>query len=190
MLSVPFSLGSTTISSTNVVGKGGLTHLFSALARNCRSSISFDHLPVPFTYISRGLIGNDRMIFRRKVLTASVHSDVSVPNIFTPMSLSKVILISNKVIGGCPMSITLTVKTSCVVKISIRDPLLGTSRLGSIGSVFRRVVGLRKRGGCHRGLHGASILVGISIANCSTTDFAGRTVSALVIQKRHTTVSD
>lgn len=189
MFSLPFNGGTGARTMKKLVGKRGLTGLFDRLAMKCRSSVSFGGLPVPFTYISRGVMGNGRMGFRGNMLTATVQTDVTVPKMFAPIQLSDVILISKNIMGGCPMGMTHTVKTSVVVKISIRGSLGPTGRLGDANDVLKRLVGLVKLRLCGGGLGRASACVGISIRKCSTTDFAPDTISALVHQKRRTTLT-
>lgn len=188
MISLPFKLRGGSQIVSKIIGNRGLRGLFSSLAVNCRSSISFGSFLVPFTYITISVIDNGSCMFRGNDLPLTVHTDVTVPTIFAPIQLSDVILISNKLGGGCPISITLTVKTSVIVNISLTaDSLHDCSHLRSPNSVTARVVTLRNCSGCRQGHSQASLLFHPSVRPCHSSDFTPTTLSAVLREKRTST---
>jgi len=64
----------------------------------------FDQLPIPFRCVATDLVSGDSVVFDKGSLSTAMRATMSLPGVFTPVKLDRMVLVDGGVLDNIPLT--------------------------------------------------------------------------------------
>jgi NTE family protein len=136
----------------------------------------FDHLPIPFRAVATDLVTGEAVVLARGSLGDSLRASMSVPGVFSPVSIDGRLLVDGGMANNLPVSVVREMGADIVIAVDISTPLLTEEQLTSVLSVTEQLTGFLTRRSTEQqiaSLGPRDLLIVPELGDFSSADFAG-----------------
>lgn len=105
----------------------------------------FDKLPIPFRAIATDLVTGEEVVLAKGSLPDSLRASMSVPGVFSPVSIDDRLLVDGGMANNLPVSIVREMGADIVIAVDIASPLLTRDKLKSVFSVTEQLTNFLTR---------------------------------------------
>jgi NTE family protein len=132
---------------------------------------SFNDLPIPFACVATDLVYAEEHVFREGPLDLALRSTMSLPGIFTPVSVDGHIYVDGGLMNNIPVSVAKSMGADLVLGIHLQTaPLKPDATLSSfavLGESIEAVIAANER----RAMSQADIIVNVPLQKYTSMDF-------------------
>ena len=132
---------------------------------------SFNDLPIPFACVATDLVYQEEHVFRDGPLDLALRSTMSLPGIFTPVSVDGHIYVDGGLMNNIPVSVAKSMGADIVLGIHLQTaPLKPDATLSSfavLGESIEAVIAANER----RAMSQADIIVSVPLQKYTSLDF-------------------
>ncbi|HSM69573.1 MAG TPA: patatin-like phospholipase family protein, partial [Xanthomonadales bacterium] len=136
----------------------------------------FDRLPIPFRAVATDLVTGEAVVLARGSLGDSLRASMSVPGVFSPVSIDGRLLVDGGMANNLPISVVREMGADIVIAVDISTPLLTEEQLTSVLSVTEQLTGFLTRRTTEQQialLGPRDLLIVPELGDFSSADFAG-----------------
>jgi NTE family protein len=136
----------------------------------------FDHLPIPFRAVATDLVTGEEVVLSRGSLGDSLHASMSVPGVFSPVSIGGRLLVDGGMANNLPVSVVREMGADIVIAVDISAPLLTEEQLTSLLSVTEQLTSFLTRRTTEQqiaSLGPRDLLIVPDLGDFSSVDLAG-----------------
>lgn len=136
----------------------------------------FDRLPIPFRAVATDLVSGEEVVLSRGSLGDSLRASMSVPGVFSPVSIGGRLLVDGGMANNLPVSVVREMGADIVIAVDISAPLLTEEQLTSMLSVTEQLTNFLTRRTTEQqiaSLGPNDLLIVPELGDFSSVDFAG-----------------
>lgn len=115
-------------------------NLLSSLSVGYQDSLSFSRLPIPFACVAGDVASGDAKYWGSGDLVTAMRSSMSVPGLFDPVRVGKMVLVDGGVRNNFPADIARAVGADYVIGIELSDAAPDYDEIRNIGNVLGRFI--------------------------------------------------
>ena len=144
---------------------------------------NFDNLPIPFRAVATDLVTGEEVVLSSGSLPDSIRASMSVPGVFSPVTIDDHILVDGGMSNNLPVSVVREMGADIVIAVDISSPLLQKDQLTSVFSVTEQLTNFLTRRSTDQQialLSEKDILIVPDLGNFSSADFDE---AAKIVQK-------
>lgn len=148
-----------------------LSLLLSRLTMAYSGDIDFDQLPTPFRCVATDLVSGKSIVFAKGSLPVAMRSTMSLPGIFTPVKLDKMVLVDGGVLDNIPVDAVRDMGATVVIAIAFENPKVNPSQIKSLSDVMQQTISLVVAKNEQRSLTEADLVIAVNTKRFSATDY-------------------
>lgn len=190
VLSIPFSFKSSHVSDAGIIKGTNLARLFSILTDGYQDSTSFSRLPIPFACVSENLVDGSEVVFHRGILATAMRSSMSIPGVFAPVELNKMVLVDGGMVNNYPVDVALAMGADLVIGVDVQSPLLDASELKSLKDVFGQIINLQGEKKYRENLRKTNVHIKVDVTGYSAASFTKEAIDTLIVRGEHAAMAD
>ena len=115
-------------------------NLLSSLSAGYQDSISFSRLPVPFACVAGDIASGDAKYWGDGEIVTAMRSSMSVPGLFNPVRVGKMVLVDGGVRNNYPADIARAVGADYVIGIELSDAAPDYDEIRNLGNILGRFI--------------------------------------------------
>ena len=136
----------------------------------------FDRLPIPFRAVATDLVTGDEVVLSRGSLGDSLRASMSVPGVFSPVSIGGRLLVDGGMANNLPVSVVREMGADVVIAVDVSAPFLTEEQLTSVLSVTEQLTNFLTRRTTDQQIASLSprdLLIVPELGDFSSVDLAG-----------------
>lgn len=144
------------------------------LSRNmlAYSSVSnFDDLPTPFRCVATDLVSGERVVLKQGVLARALRATMSLPAVFTPVTMDGMVLVDGAVVENIPVDVVREMGAQFVIAVAFTNPSVNAERLKTVSEVLRQTIDVVVSQNERRSLAHADLVISIDTSRFSGSDY-------------------
>jgi NTE family protein len=144
------------------------------LSRNtlAYSSVTdFDDLPTPFRCVATDLVTGERVVLKQGVLARALRATMSLPAVFTPVTLDGMVLVDGGVVENIPVEVVREMGAHFVIAVTLTKPRVDAERLKTVSDVLRQTIDVLVSQNEQRSLAHADLVISVDTARFSGSDY-------------------
>jgi NTE family protein len=102
----------------------------------------FDQLPVPFRCVATDLVSGDSVVFGRGSLPIAMRATMSLPGVFTPVKLDRMVLVDGGVLDNIPVDAVREMGAKIVIAVAFESPEVKPDQFKSLPDVMGQTISL------------------------------------------------
>ena len=127
---------------TGAVSSRSLEVLLRRYTLSTRHLESFDQLPTPFRAVATDMETGRAVVMERGDLAAALRASMSVPGVFSPLSINDRILGDGGLVNNLPVDVARAMGAQVIIAVNIGTPLAGRDTLGTVLGVTTQMVNI------------------------------------------------
>jgi len=127
---------------TGAVSSRSLEVLLRRYTLSTRHLESFDQLPTPFRAVATDMETGRAVVMERGDLAAALRASMSVPGVFSPLSINDRILGDGGLVNNLPVDVARAMGAEVIIAVNIGTPLAGRDTLGTVLGVTTQMVNI------------------------------------------------
>lgn len=127
---------------TGAVSSRSLEVLLRRYTLSTRHLESFDQLPTPFRAVATDMETGRAVVMDRGDLSAALRASMSVPGVFSPLSINDRILGDGGLVNNLPVDVARAMGAEVIIAVNIGTPLAGRDTLGTVLGVTTQMVNI------------------------------------------------
>jgi len=127
---------------TGAVSSRSLEVLLRRYTLSTRHLESFDQLPTPFRAVATDMETGLAVVMERGDLAAALRASMSVPGVFSPLSINDRILGDGGLVNNLPVDVARAMGAEVIIAVNIGTPLAGRDTLGTVLGVTTQMVNI------------------------------------------------
>ena len=127
---------------TGAVSSRSLEVLLRRYTLSTRHLESFDQLPTPFRAVATDMETGRAVVMERGDLAAALRASMSVPGVFSPLSINDRILGDGGLVNNLPVDVARAMGAEVIIAVNIGPPLAGRDTLGTVLGVTTQMVNI------------------------------------------------
>ena len=131
----------------------------------------FDQLPTPFRCVATDLVSGDAVVFAKGSLPVAMRATMSLPGVFTPVKLDRMVLVDGGVLENIPVDAVRDMGAKIVIAVSFETPKAKPDQFKSLSSVMSQTISLVISKNEQRSLAKADLVISVDTKRFSTTDY-------------------
>lgn len=96
-----------------------ISELISSLSWHVADSRSFDDLPIPFRCVAADLISGEQYVFDKGNLTTALRASMSIPTVFSPVSIDSMLLVDGGVLNNYPVQLCREMGADIIIGVNV-----------------------------------------------------------------------
>lgn len=102
----------------------------------------FDQLPTPFRCVATDLVSGDSVVLSKGSLPVAMRATMSLPGIFTPVKLDKMVLVDGGVLDNIPVDAVRDMGADVVIAIALQTDRPSADHIKSLSDVMKQTISL------------------------------------------------
>lgn len=147
-----------------------LIRLFSELTRGVHG-LDFDQLPIPFACVATDIVNGKSVVLTKGSLALAMRASMSIPSIFTPISIDGKLLVDGGVLENLPVSTVLEMGADIVIAVNVSLGLEGEDQLNTPISIITQTAFITAAHEAELEAKKANILIQPDLTGISTGSF-------------------
>jgi NTE family protein len=131
----------------------------------------FDQLPIPFRCVATDLVSGDSVVFSKGSLPVAMRATMSLPGVFTPVKLDRMVLVDGGVLDNIPVDEVRNMGAKIVIAVAFENPKAKPDQFKSIPDVMRQTISLVVAKNEQRSLAKADLVILVDTKSFSATDY-------------------
>ncbi|MDO9434984.1 patatin-like phospholipase family protein [Hydrogenophaga sp.] len=127
---------------SGAVSTRSLEMLLRRYTLSTRHLASFDGLPTPFRAVATDMETGQPVVMDHGDLAAALRASMSVPGVFSPLSVEGRILGDGGLVNNLPIDVARRMGADVVIAVNIGTPLAGRETLGSVVGITTQMVNI------------------------------------------------
>jgi NTE family protein len=119
-----------------------LSLLLSRSTMAYSSVTDFDQLPIPFRCVATDLVSGDSVVFGNGSLPVAMRATMSLPGVFTPVKLDRMVLVDGGVLENIPVDVVRSMGARVVIAVAFETPKAKPDQFKSLSDVMRQTISL------------------------------------------------
>jgi len=148
-----------------------LSLLLSHLTLAYSDVSDFDELPTPFRCVATDLVSGDVVVLDKGSLPVAMRATMSLPGIFTPVKLDRMVLVDGGVLENIPVDAVRKMGAQTVIAIALETPTTKPEQFKSLSSVLRQTISLAIAKNEQRSLAKADLVISVDTSRFSAADY-------------------
>lgn len=190
VLSVPFSLKSSSVVDAGIIKGRNLARLFSTLTDGYQDSVKFNTLPIPFACVSENLVNGSEIVFHQGILATAMRSSMSIPGVFAPVYLDGMVLVDGGMVNNYPVDVALKMGADLVIGVDVQSPLLDASQLKSVKDIFGQIINLQGEKKYQENLRKTNVHIKVDVSGYSAASFTKEAIDTLIVRGEQAAMAD
>ncbi len=150
---------------------------FNSLVAGATGIHDFDDLPIPYRAVATNLEDGSMKVFDSGPLAAVMRASMSVPGVFSPVTIDKHIYVDGGLVRNVPVDVARRMGVDRVIVINVGGGFLKGDELQSVLGVMSQMVNILTQQNVDSSLKeirpGKDILITPDLGDMSSADFAG-----------------
>jgi NTE family protein len=131
----------------------------------------FDQLPIPFRCVATDLVSGDSVVFGKGSLPVAMRATMSLPGVFTPVKLDRMVLVDGGVLDNIPVDAVRDMGAKTVIAVAFKNPTVRPDQFKSMSDVMGQTISLVVAKNEQRSLAMADLVISIDTKRFSSTDY-------------------
>lgn len=148
-----------------------LSLLLSRSTMAYSSVTDFDQLPIPFRCVATDLVSGDSVVFGKGSLPIAMRATMSLPGVFTPVKLDRMVLVDGGVLDNIPVDAVRDMGASVVIAVAFETPKANPDQFKSLSDVMGQTILLVVEKNEQRSLKNADLVISVDTKRFSGTDY-------------------
>jgi NTE family protein len=148
-----------------------LSLLLSRSTMAYSSVTDFDQLPIPFRCIATDLVSGDSVVFSKGSLPIAMRATMSLPGVFTPVKLDRMVLVDGGVLENIPVDAVRDMGAKMVIAVAFETPKVKSDQFKSLPDVMRQTISLVIAKNEQRSLSNADLVITVDTKRFASTDY-------------------
>ncbi len=120
-----------------------ISNLMAFLTLRVSDIENFDTLPIPYRAVAADIVTGEEVILDHGSLADAMRASMSVPGVFTPLSLEGHLLVDGGIVNNLPVELVKEMGADYIIAVDISSPLKTQEELGNPISILNQMVGLQ-----------------------------------------------
>lgn len=146
-------------------------NLLSSLSAGYQDSIAFSRLPVPFACVAGDVASGDAKYWGSGDLVTAMRSSMSVPGLFDPVRVGRMVLVDGGVRNNFPTDIARAVGADYVIGIELSDAAPDYDEIRNIGNVLGRFIPMLGKDSFRRNVARSDVFIKPSLPEFNMMSF-------------------
>ncbi|MGC3947831.1 MAG: patatin-like phospholipase family protein [Chryseolinea sp.] len=147
-----------------------LIRLFSELTRGVHG-LDFDQLPIPFACVATDIVNGKPVVLQKGSLALAMRASMSIPSIFTPISIDGKLLVDGGLLENLPVTTVLNMGADIVIAVNVSLGLEGEDQLNTPISIITQSAFITAAHEADEEAKKANILIQPDLTGISTGSF-------------------
>ena len=157
-----------------------ISYLMSFLTMRVSDVQDFDKLSIPYRAVAADIATGEEVVIDHGSLADAMRASMSVPGVFTPVSLEDHLLVDGGIVNNLPVDVVKQMGADVVIAVDISSPLKGKDELGNPISILNQMIGLQMQKITNEQRKLADVLIIPDLNGYSSASFGeGQDISAL-----------
>ena len=148
-----------------------LSLLLSRLTMAYSGVTDFDQLPTPFRCVATDLVSGNSIVFANGSLPIAMRSTMSLPGVFTPVKLDRMVLVDGGMLDNIPVDAVRDMGAKIVIAVAFENPKVNPSQIKSLTDVMQQTISLVIAKNEQRSLAMADLVISVDTKRFSGTDY-------------------
>jgi len=131
----------------------------------------FDQLPTPFRCVATDLVSGNSVVFGKGSLPVAMRATMSLPGVFTPVKLNRMVLVDGGVLENIPVDAVRDMGAQTVIAVAFESPEVKPDQFKSLSDVMRQTISLVIAKNEQHSLSKADMVILVDTKRFSTTDY-------------------
>ncbi len=131
----------------------------------------FDQLPIPFRCVATDLVSGDSVVFSKGSLPTAMRATMSLPGVFTPVKLDRMVLVDGGVLENIPVDAVRDMGAEVVIAVAFQTPTVKPDQFKSLTDVTQQTISLVVAKNEQRSLAKADLVISVDTKRFSGTDY-------------------
>jgi NTE family protein len=131
----------------------------------------FDQLPIPFRCVATDLVNGDSVVFDKGSLPIAMRATMSLPGVFTPVKLDRMVLVDGGVLDNIPVDAVRDMGAKVVIAVAFVTPKVKPDQFKSLSDVMGQTFSLVVAKNEQRSLARADLVISVDTKRFSGTDY-------------------
>ena len=131
----------------------------------------FDRLPIPFRCVATDLVSGDSVVFSKGSLPTAMRATMSLPGVFTPVKLDRMVLVDGGVLENIPVDAVRDMGANIVIAVAFETPTVMPDQFKSLSDVMGQTFSLVVAKNEQRSLAKADLVISVDTKRFSGTDY-------------------
>ncbi len=131
----------------------------------------FDELPIPFRCVATDLVSGDSVVFNKGSLPTAMRATMSLPGVFTPVKLDRMVLVDGGVLENIPVDAVRDMGAKVVIAVAFQTPMVKPDQFKSLTDVTQQTISLVVAKNEQRSLAKADLVISVDTKRFSGTDY-------------------
>jgi len=120
-----------------------ISNLMAFLTLRASDIERFDDFPIPYRAVAADIVTGEEVILDHGSLADAMRASMSVPGVFTPITINGHLLVDGGVVKNLPVDIAKQMGADIIIAIDISSPLKSKEELGNPLSILNQMIGLQ-----------------------------------------------
>jgi len=131
----------------------------------------FDQLPIPFRCVATDLVSGNSVVFGKGSLPVAMRATMSLPGVFTPVKLDRMVLVDGGVLDNIPVDAIRDMGAKTVIAVAFKTPIVKPDQFKSLSDVMAQTISLVVAKNEQRSLSKADLVILVDTKRFSSTDY-------------------
>jgi NTE family protein len=131
----------------------------------------FDQLPIPFRCVATDLVSGESVVFAKGSLPVAMRATMSLPGVFTPVRLDRMVLVDGGVLDNIPVDAVRDMGAKIVIAVAFESPEVKPDQFKSLSDVMAQTISLVVAKNDQRSLKNADLVISVDTKRFSITDY-------------------
>lgn len=118
--------------------------VLSRLFGEYEQALSFDDFPIPFRCIATDIVTGNEIIFSDGSLTEAVRSSLTVPTIFSPVTIGDSLLVDGGLLNNLPTDVAINLGADIIIAVDAGTPRKSRKQLKNAMDVLEQVISIHE----------------------------------------------
>ncbi len=133
----------------------------------------FDQLPTPFRCVATDLVSGDSVVLGNGSLPIAMRATMSLPGMFTPVKLGKMVLVDGGVLENIPVDAVRSMGADRVIAVALETNRPNPDQIKSLSDVMRQTIALAIAKNEQRSKAKADLVISVDTRRFSGNDYGG-----------------
>ncbi|MEG1736804.1 MAG: patatin-like phospholipase family protein [Odoribacter sp.] len=139
LISMPLGEGKGISVPAGFVSGQNIYNLFSELTIGYHDSLSFQHLPIPFSCVAANMVDGKEVVMSDGILPLAMRASMAIPGAFAPVLLDSMVLVDGGISNNFPVDVVKNMGAEITIGVDLSNGLKDADGLNSIVGVVEQL---------------------------------------------------
>ncbi|MBD3306671.1 BamA/TamA family outer membrane protein [candidate division KSB3 bacterium] len=148
-----------------------ISNLLAFLTLRASDIEDFDNFPIPYRAVAADIVTGEEVILDHGSLADAMRASMSVPGVFTPITIDGHMLVDGGVVKNLPVDVVKQMGADVIIAIDVSSPLRDKESLGNPIAILNQMIGLQILRSTEEQRQLADVVVHVDLGEYSSTSF-------------------